>query len=306
MSQMNVGDLIHLLTKLGISAVSHEAQEVLRHEPTKLTALYVYWCRHRDYSTSVVGMVRRISYQSMIEWMETPATSGRSAEKYTKPMIQSCIRRLVAVGLAVDHGNCVYYLPYEVLDQSVLRRLLRGCYEGDTIQAVDSKHNSGGSLLRGKSEVATPLINLSINQSVVDKFEMTDDWLPKKAFVEQARLAGFDINTNGKDFALYEAALGDVRAYWQSKGGELRNQHGWHLSLLGTMKMMKQKLSKPVRTGTPAGGFKRRGGDGLPKDDNELSSWARKHGAPAAGVGMSAFNYRLALRDFLNGVGSSK
>lgn len=306
MADLTVGDLVHVLTKLGISAVSNEAQDILRDEPPKLTALYVYWCRHRDYSTAVVGVPRRISYQSMIEWMDTPVTTGRSGEKYTKPMIQSCIRRLVALGLAVDHGNCVFYLPKELLDQSVLRRLLRGCYEVGSTQVTDIKANNGGSLLLGKSEVATPLFNQSINQSVVDKFVMSDGWGPADSFSEQARLAGFDVSKDGKDRALMNLALGDVRMYWQAnKPEEQRNQHGWHLSLLGTMKALgKQGEVKPAAgswSGKKSyGGAGKRSRDGLPVDDNGLSAWARANGARQARPGESYFDYRQVLRAHLS------
>lgn len=216
------------------TTISNAAMDVLRDEPAKAIALYAYLCRHVDYKTGVVGAVRRISYQSMREWLSVPATAGRAAESCTKASVQSLLRRLEGVGLISDMGNCVFLLKYELAHHSVSRRLILGKYEDDSNIAINN-NDLTGRLIRGDSEVATPLINQSINQARA-KFEMSYSWVPSADFLDLARVSMLDVAEGGKHRELMLSALGEFRLYWMGREPvELRNQQAWERSFLQTL-----------------------------------------------------------------------
>ena len=114
-------------------------------------------------------------------------------------------------------------------------------------------------------------------------------------------MAGFDVA--GSDAALLQASLLDLRMYWMAnRPNEARNQAGWELSLLQTMKRFKHQpviTHKPRNAGSGTGG--EANGNGaivppLPRDDEALETWARKLGAPMPGMGESFQQYRRTLQ----------
>jgi hypothetical protein len=93
--------------------VNNQVSELLFNESAELTKLYCYLLSHMDCSTCVVGVDRRVSYQSMKELLDVPAIKGRAAVPSSKAKVRAVIYRLCVIGLVSTEGEYVYKLNLE-------------------------------------------------------------------------------------------------------------------------------------------------------------------------------------------------
>lgn len=278
-----------------------EVRELLFDECGDITKIYLYLLDHMDSKTCVTGIKRRVSHQAIKELIEVPATKGRVSVPCDRRRARTLLNRMVAIGLIVDHGNCVFYLVHEVAHKSVSRRLAQGWPEAST-DVINNNNDLGNSLAQGEREVGT---HLTTTTTTTKFFQMFGEWEPTEGFAQDALRAGYDIT--GKHQALFNAALIDVRYAYMGKEELIqtrRNQIGWQSEVIRSMKyLLKQHLAdvKKINSGseTPVAQSGKKPGAGVaggkgavsqliprvPAGDAELDRYYAQHkseGAPAA------------------------
>ena len=246
--------------------ISAEAMAILLDEPAHLLKLYLAFCADMDYATAVIGSnSRRINALYVKERVEVPASAGREGFDPKPHVCRRMIDRLVKLGLIERVGKFVFFLPFELVEQSVQMRMHTRLHKTKSKQVVDSNINFNNSNERLHTRLHTPL---SINQSrgnfddfggddmnsiennKKEFFKMNLDWRPSDSFSALARMSMIDID--GVDQKIYGQVLADFMLYWmgdaeadQSKKHKLvRNQHGWDRGLLMALKYAKDNPSR--------------------------------------------------------------
>ena len=187
--------------------MNKQVADLLFDEPAELTKLYGYLVTHMDYSTCVVGVKRRLSYQAMKELLEVSATKGRKRVPSSKEKARAFIKRMCVIGLIVDQGHCVYKLSYESPNNSDLRRFPQGSREVAEHLASDNS-NLASKFPQDSRELPTHLYKKK--KTTVDAFVMTDDWEPSEAFADMV-LSGLGL---------------DVTPEWQARLVAKTRSHG--------------------------------------------------------------------------------
>lgn len=288
-----------------------DIDDLLFDEPAELTKLYRYLVKHIDYKTRVTGIKRRVSYQSMKELLEVPATKGRSSVPSSRDKARAYIKRMVAIGLIVDQGNCVFLLPHESADKSDSRRFPRGNREVSTLPASNT-NGSGDNFPRGNREVPTHLLSTT----TTGFFQMHEDWEPSERFASDALRAGYDIK--GEHQALFDAAMTDVRYAYMGKEELImtkRNQIGWQAEVIRSMKYLLNQHRRDVKQLSEAPSVPKQGASTakpsnrrsgvtqliakVPQSDGDLDRYYAQHkalGAPAA-KHTADFTYKMWRAD---------
>ena len=284
----------------GSVCISFEALEVLTDEPANCMKLYVWLCVHLDRKTGIVGKRRRISEQYAKERLEVSAVQGRKATVPTRQEIRSVFQRLETLKLLipVDGETFVFSMPYESALFSVQNNNNQTTTKQQPPQVTDFTGETIPTKPDGLANNNQPIINQSINQTA---FCMSDLFLPSEHFAARSAMAGFDVA--GNDAALLQSGLLDLRMYWMAnRPNEARNQVGWELALLQTMRRLKNQpveAHKPRHPAGATGGAENARGallPALPRDDEALEGWASKVGAPMPGMGETFQQYRRTLQ----------
>ena len=185
--------------------MNNKVSSLLFDEPAEMTKIYNYLIANMDYSTCITGIKRRVSYQAFKELLDVPATKGRVSVPSSRAKARAYLKRMDAIGLINDQGDCVYKLAYETPHKTDATRFPRGTHEVIASPASNT-NGSGGKFPRSNPEVPT---HLTTTTTTTGFFQMFTDWEPLESFANDAKRAGYDIA--GKDEALFNCALVDVK-----------------------------------------------------------------------------------------------
>lgn len=202
--------------------------------------------RNMDYATGIVGLKRRISYRSIIEWMEVRSGLGGSEGVTTGLTLDGArwvIKILLKHGLIVRvsgyERTLVFKLPHATTDQSDPVKYPRGTPEPDqTNSARDSttpKPNNGAGCEDNdttnntrvapepdQTNRATHPVSGNTTHSMraraVDlQHTISETWQPSRNTIEQARIHGLPDATDQSivlAFVSYNRGKGTVASNW--------------------------------------------------------------------------------------------
>lgn len=191
--------------------------------PHECKLLYTYLRRHMDYKTNQVGRVRKISYQSIREFLEylPPACSRSPSVSYSRDQVKRFLLKLKSVGAIVPlhdqdvRSAMIFYMPLAVAELV--------CFEDErpmsatsvapvSAQFVDnfSSDERHTSVI---SNTTTKLNNLLSTRGL----NISTDWVPTKNTVDQlSKDYGY-----AKEFIFSEAV--QFKIYWLERGGVCTN-----------------------------------------------------------------------------------
>ena len=298
----------------GFTSILPEEFHALIGVSDKAFRLYIYLRQYMIRSTGTAS-------GSGITWPDIARTGlyiapGQGVQNAGMPDKRKMMRlrdELIRGGLIVDGGDKRHYLAFyfpifmQHRDQYFSARNKPAPIphpKPAPIPHPDKSVNTG--LLDNSSEEGAPTTddkpapyteepNSSINQSNPDRIEMSLEWSPSEFFVPLAKRSMIDIE--GEHKQLYADTVTEFVLFWTSpeakqkySGKATRSQRDWERALLQTLQRNKNKPAP--KAGNKSGGVPDE--YRVPKDDNNLVSWAEKHGYLKPGS-MTYYEYRGAL-----------
>lgn len=293
-------------------------------------AVFYYLAERVDFETGMIGQSRRVSYGGMAYDLSEHKAERRSRESLravTSKQVENSISRLVNAGLLSRQSKSGF-------NQSLL--LVRVFWvhfwgKGNCVQKADGSADGSvlGVLLGVMSKLSTnknnnieikrPNITEAIDEpdgsavgttSITQhttyregEFSMTLDWQHSEDELAMVlHRAGFSVDKVDR------AWIAEWVAFWalEKNQGRRYSQHGWTSKLaMAMVDYLRDPGLYERRRGIvrpPEGWQGKAKASGvpewarLPRDDEELTPWAQRHGYGAADIGWTYLQYRNVLR----------
>lgn len=299
--------------------------------------VFFYLAQRTDGQTGVIGKRCRVSYGGMALDLSERASPGRrnGLMVFSSTDMRNSVERLVKCGIfkrfsKVGQGNNLL-LRREILarfltthnsDQKQVSRRLVGYLSGDSSENSNENNDMEQKKTRGCQDDSNEVSRTNIHQyqhrdgkpgkeSVNDVFSMNLEWKPSE---NELRMILF--RAGGSQFkveAIDPAWVSEFVAYWWGQQGRQLSQQQWTAKLANQIiKYFKtpgyfeqcqgirpQDLGQQKR---PAEANSRNLPDWarMPKSDDDLVNWARRHGYGEAQEQHTYRQFREALREKVN------
>lgn len=237
--------------------INDDEREALRGLPMLAREVYVFGIRpFMDFATGVVGVKRRISYQSISEELYVEPHQGIKGGSPTINELRRAIQWLERAGLVTRNAasnkgqkQLVFQLVHASRDQSVRNKVNSKCtveLNNDLNDCNASNHEGYADNLNSEADRAkTAKVNIppvsdlptttlrahDDSDFTPQRFSMHDDWQPTpKGWGATATRNGIPTESLNAD------VLGEFRSYWINRPDKHQSQGQWEHSLAQTIK----------------------------------------------------------------------
>lgn len=249
--------------------INDDEREALRGLPMLAREVYVFGIRpFMDYASGIVGVKRRISYQSISEELYVEPHQGIKGGSPTVNELRRAIQWLERAGLVTRDADSnkgqkqlVFQLVFATRDQSVRNKVNSKCtveLNNDLNSAETSNHAGySGELNSEADRPKTAKVNIppvsdlptttlrahDDSELTPQRFAMHDDWIPTpKGWKATATRNGIQAES------LTAEALGEFRSYWINRPDKHQSQGQWEHSLAQTIKRTHARSNGHDRT----------------------------------------------------------
>lgn len=222
----------------------------MRGLPHAARLVYSYLRQYMDYETGITGIQRKVSLQSISEYLYVEPHQGIKEERYTHKQVRGALDWLEKAGLIErDKGSnkanrqSVFRLILATSDYSAQNKVGRGRADNDGRDRADLEEpyyngsdgfeyeQVGNTNLRKEGNPPLSVI-YNNNYNARDLFSMHEEWLPDKKIISMARRAGVVIPAGG----ISPEVLGEFINYWLTRPEVERTQDQWQHALIKSIK----------------------------------------------------------------------
>lgn len=300
--------------------------------------VFRYLCKFTDYQTCVIGRKVRVSYGGMALDLSERTERRRSMDKVvnrTSKQIENSVSRLINAGLFERFSESGYNSNLILLrkkmadfikqdssakneDGSVVGSVVGSVYaqlmklfyiENNGIEIIIRKTNSVDSGVVGSAFGTTSNISTTTNETE-KPFAMSIDWQPSE---NELRMILFkSVGSKHKIEDIDARWLGEFVGYWFSMPGRLMTQRQWTAKFAANViryfsdpEMVARKfgaggVSVGKQASYEANSRALPDWARLPRNDDELVGWAKRHGFGEAESGDGFMEFRAKLRIKIN------